>query len=203
MDLGALLDDDQRPLELAHVLGVDPEVGLERDVDLDAGRHVDERSAAPDRRVEGGELVVLDRDDRAEVLLDQVGILAQRRVGVDEDDALLLQVLAEAVVDDLRLVLGADAGQELALGLGNAQLVEGVLDLRRHVVPGLALAVGRLHVVVDVVEVQLGEVAAPGRRRLLAEDLERLEPELAHPVRLVLHLGDLVDDLRATGPCRS
>ena len=71
------------------------------------------------------------------------------------------QVLAEAVVDDLRLVLGADAGEELALGLGDAQLVEGVLDVGRHVVPGLALAVGGLHVVVDVVEVQLGRGRRP------------------------------------------
>ena len=171
MDLGPLLDDDQRPLELAHVLGVDPEVRLQRDVDLHPRRHVDERSAAPDRRVEGGELVVLDRDHGAEVLLDQVGILAHRGVGINEDDPLFLQVFAEAVIDDLGLVLGADARQELALGLGNAQLVEGVLDLRRHVVPRLPLAIGGLHVVVDIIEIQPGKVAAPVRRRFLAEDL--------------------------------
>ena len=105
VDLGALLDDDQRPLELAHVLRVDAEVGLERDVDLDARRHVDERAARPDRRVQRRELVVVGRDDRPEVLLDEVRMLAERRVHVEEDDALLLEVLAEAVVDDLRLVL--------------------------------------------------------------------------------------------------
>ena len=195
MHLGPFLDDDQGTLELPHVLGVDPEVGLQRDVHLDTGRHVDERPAAPDRRVEGGELVVLDRDDRAEVLLDQVGILAQRRVGVDEDDPLLLEVLPQAVIDDFRLVLRPHAGQELALGLGDAQLVEGVLDLGRHVVPGLALAVGRLHKIADVVEIQLAEVATPVRHGLLAEGVQRLEPELAHPVGLALHLGDLVDNL--------
>ena len=42
-----------------------------------------------------------------------------------------------------RLVLGADAGQELALRLGDAQLLEGVLDVLRHLVPGLALLLGR------------------------------------------------------------
>ena len=36
VDLGALLDDDQGPLELARVLAVDPEVGLQRERDLDA-----------------------------------------------------------------------------------------------------------------------------------------------------------------------
>ena len=47
VDLGALVDDDQRPLELAGVLAVDPEVGLERQRDLDALGHVHERAARP------------------------------------------------------------------------------------------------------------------------------------------------------------
>ena len=155
MDLCPVFDDDQRTLELAHVFGVDPEIGLQRHVNLDALGNVDERPAAPDRRVQGGELVVLDRDHRGEVLLHQVGIFANRRVGVDEDDALFLQVFTQAVVDNLGLILGPDARQKLAFGFGNAQLVERVLDLGRNVVPGLSLAVGRLHVVVNVVEVEL------------------------------------------------
>ena len=83
--VGALVDDDQRPLELAHVLGVDPEVGLQRNVDLHALRHVDERAARPDARVQRRELVVGRRDDRAEVLLDDVLVLAQAAVHVEED----------------------------------------------------------------------------------------------------------------------
>jgi hypothetical protein len=43
--LGALVDDDQRALELAGVLGVDAEVGLQRQRHIDARRHVDERAA--------------------------------------------------------------------------------------------------------------------------------------------------------------
>jgi len=34
VDVGALLADDQGALELAHVLGVDPKVGLQRHLDL-------------------------------------------------------------------------------------------------------------------------------------------------------------------------
>ena len=73
--VGALVDDDQRPLELAHVLGVDPEVGLQRDVDVHARRHVDERATRPHRGVQRGELVVAGRDDRAEVLLEELRML--------------------------------------------------------------------------------------------------------------------------------
>ena len=126
-------------------------------------------------------------------------MLTQRRVGIDEDDPLLLKVLAQAVIDDFRLILGTDAGQELALGLGDAQLVERVLDLGRNVVPGFALAVGRFHVIVNVIEVQLREFSTPCWCRLLVEGLQCLEPEFAHPGRLVLHLGDLVDN-RAREP---
>ncbi len=141
VNVGALVGDDQGPLELAHVLGVDAEVGLQRDLDVHARRHVDERSARPDGRVERGELVVTGRDDGAEVLLEELRVLAQRRVGVHEDDALALEVLADLVVDHLGLVLGGDAGDEtLALGLGDAETLVGVLDVVGQVFPGLTPA---------------------------------------------------------------
>ena len=86
--------------------------------------------------VQRGELVVADRDDRAEVLLEELRVLAQRGVGVEEEDALLLEVLADLVVDDLGLVLRRDAGdQALLLRLGDAELVVGVLDVLGQVVP--------------------------------------------------------------------
>ena len=152
--VGALVDDDQRPLELAHVLGVDPEVRLQRDLDVHALRHVDERAAGPHRGVQRGELVVADRDHRAEVLLEELLVLAQRGVGVEEDDALLLQVLADLVVDHLGLVLRGDAGdQPLLLRLRDAQPVVGVLDVGGQVVPAGRLLLGRAHEVLDVVEV--------------------------------------------------
>ena len=95
-------------------------------------------------------------------------------VRVHEDDAQLLEVLAHLVVDDLGLVLRAHTGQVLALGLGDAQLLEGVLDLVGQVIPGLAGLLGRLDVVVDVVEVDAAEVAAPGRHRASSGRVSRL-----------------------------
>ena len=67
-------------------------------------------------------------------------MLAQRRVHVHEQHALLLELLVDLVVDDLGLVLRADAGEELALGLGDAEPVERLLDVVGDVVPG---ALGR------------------------------------------------------------
>ena len=64
-----------------------------------------------------------------------------------------------------------------------------------HIVPGLALVVGRLQVVVDVLEID-ADVATPLGHRLRLENLERFEAEIPHPGRFVLHLGNLRDDLR-------
>jgi hypothetical protein len=140
------------------------------------------------------------RDDRPEVGAHELLVLAQAGVHVEEDHALGLEVGLELVVDDLGLVLRADAGQELALGLGDAEPVPGLLDVRREVLPGLRLLLGRPDVVVDVLEVDAGEVAAPKRHRACLEVLERLQAEVAHPLRLVLVLGDRRDDLARKPP---
>src|SRR5215203_570076 len=194
--VGILVGDDERPLELAHVLRVDAEVRLKRDIHANARRDVHERASRPHGRVQRRELVVVRRDDRPEVLLDDVLVLAQSRVHVQEDDALLFELLLQGVVDDLGLVLRPDTCQALPLGLRDAELLECVLYVVGHIIPGAALVLHGPYVVVDVVVVHPGEVAAPGRGRLLQERLQRLEPELQHPLRLVLVLGDHGDDLR-------
>src|SRR5581483_3557587 len=200
VDVAAFLGDDQRPFELAHVLRIDAEVGLERYLHLYARGHVNEAAARPYGRVQGGELVVGGRDDSAEVLPHDVHVLTQAAVHVQEEHSLLGQVLADLVVDDLGVVLGADAGEELALGLGDAEFVEGALDLGRHLFPAAALPLHRLHVVVDVLEVERValEVAAPEvavGHGLRLKDVERAQALLAHPHRFALHGGDGRDDL--------
>ena len=100
------------------------------------------------------------RDDRAEVVLDELRVLPQRGVHVAEQDPRRLEVLAVAVVDDFGLVLGGDAGQVLALGLGDAELLVGGLHLLGQVVPLVDLTVGGLDVVVDVLEVEVGMFTA-------------------------------------------
>ncbi len=76
---------------------------------------------------------------------------------------------------------------------GNAEAVEGLFDFFGDFVPGAALLVGGAQVVEDVLEVE-ADVAAPVRHGLGVEDFERLEAELAHPVGLVLDVGNLMDD---------
>ena len=89
--VGALVGDDQRALELAGVLLVDAEIGRELHRAAHARRHVDERAVGEHRRIERGEEIVGHRHHGAEILLHQLGMLAQRLGDRHEDDAGLLQ----------------------------------------------------------------------------------------------------------------
>ena len=122
-------------------------------------------------------------------------VLLDRRVHVAEQHALGLEVFAVAVVDDLGLVLRGDAGEILALRLGDPQLLVGVLDRLRHLVPVVAERVGRLDVVEDVVEIDVRHVAAPVGHRATSEALVALESEVEHPVGLALQPRHLPQDV--------
>src|SRR5699024_5470513 len=63
----ALISDDQGALELPHILGVDPEVGLQWDFNVDAFGHVHEGATGPYGSVQCGELIITHRNDRTEV----------------------------------------------------------------------------------------------------------------------------------------
>ncbi len=135
VDGRAFVRDDQGPLELTHVLRIDAEVGLNRQLDVDAFGHVDERAPGPHRGVEGAELVVRVRHDGVEEALHQFRVSAQSRVHVEEEDALFFQILADAVVNRFRLVLRRDATQPLLFRVGDAKAIKGVLDVLWDVVP--------------------------------------------------------------------
>ena len=178
MDLSAFVDDDQRALELAHVGRVDAEVRLQGELHVHARRHVDKRPARPHRGVQRGELVVAGGNDRAEVLFHQIRVLADGGVGVGKDHAPPRHLFAQRAVHDFALVLRLHAGEKLLLRLGNAKLVEGALDLGGHVVPRFYRMVGRLEVIVDVLEHHL-DIAAPARHGLRLEGFQALQTELA------------------------
>ena len=173
MHLGAFVSDDQGAFELACTVGVDPERGLQRQIDFNSWRDIDERTTRPDRSVECGELVVAGRDDRAKVLLDQVRVLAHGSVHVAEQDPLLFQVVTVFAVDDVGLVLGVGACEVLRIDPGDAKLFVCARHFFRGFVPlGNQLAQGT-PVVVHVVEIDVGHVGCePFRHRLLVEQAE-------------------------------
>ena len=78
----ALPGDDKGTLEPARAAGAAVEGRLQRHLDVDPRGHEDEAAAAPDGAVEGGELAIGRRDQRAEVLPEEIRMLPQ---GGEED----------------------------------------------------------------------------------------------------------------------
>ena len=133
--LAAFIGDDERALELAEVFRVDSEIGLKRVLHLHARRHVDKRAAGEDGAVQRAELVVTGRDDLAKPLSEDLGMLVKALGRTDKDDALFADRLLDVRIGGLAVELRLDAGEEFALLLGNAETLEGPLDILGNLVP--------------------------------------------------------------------
>ena len=156
---------------------------------------VHEGTTRPCSRVQRGELVVARGHALAEVFLEDLGVLAQAGVGISENNALALEVFLDLLVDDLGLVLGSDAGDQTGLlGLGDAQAVVGVTDFFGQVLPVIDLPIRGAHVVLESVEINVGEVRTPRRHWLALEQIQRLQTTLTHPLRLILNIRNETDN---------
>lgn len=78
----ALIGDDQRPLELAHVLGVDSEVGLQRNVDVNTGRDVNKGPTTPNCSIQCRKLIIAGRDYCTEIFLENIRVFSQTSISV-------------------------------------------------------------------------------------------------------------------------
>ena len=156
---------------------------------------VDEGTTGPGGRVQRGELIVTRGHALTEILLENLRVLAQAGVGVGEDDALPLEIFLDLLVDDLRLVLSGDAGDQTRLfGLGNTEAIVGVADFLGQIFPVVDLTIRRAHVVLERIKIDMGQVGAPRRHRLTFEQFQCLQTAFPHPLRLVLHLRDEAND---------
>src|SRR3546814_1155164 len=77
-DIRALVVDDQGPLELAGVGGIDAEIGGKLHRAADAYGHIDEGAVGKDRAIQGREIIVGLGHDLAQPPLHQLGIFADR-----------------------------------------------------------------------------------------------------------------------------
>ena len=100
----------------------------------------------------------------------------------------------ERTVDDFAFELSLHARQEFFFRLRYTKPVEGVLDLFWNFVPSLALLVGRLQVIKNILKIDV-DGTAPLWHRLGLENLKSLEAIVSHPFRLVLHFRNLIDYL--------
>lgn len=174
VQVGIVFDDDERVFKLAGALGIEAEVALQRKIELGALGHVDKRAARPDGAVECRKLVVGGRDERHKLFVDERLPLrvVQGLLNAGVDDTHLGCGVLHVVVDELGVVLRADARQVAALGLGDAQALKGVLDVVGHRLPVVLLVGVGLDVGDDVVHVQALDGGAPRRVGETVKDLE-------------------------------
>src|SRR5205085_6235055 len=117
--------NDESALELAEVLGVDPEISLERMFYFHARRHVNKRPAAEHRGVQGAKFVVAGRNHFAEPLPENLGMVLQTFRAADEDNALFADRLLDVGINRFAVELRFYAGQEFSFLLRNAEPLEG------------------------------------------------------------------------------
>ena len=84
VNLSAFVRDNQRPLELADIRRIQPEIRLKREIDLDALGDVNERTARPDGAVQRCEFIITIRDDRPEKLPEKIGVYLKYLVILQE-----------------------------------------------------------------------------------------------------------------------
>ena len=114
----AFLGHDDRVVHPRQLAGALADDRLERLLDDDVARHIDERAAVPQRVVQRAELVLVGRHGRAEVALHQLRVLPRGGVQVAEDDpaggeAGVKLVLCGRAVDDRQRADALDLGQAL------------------------------------------------------------------------------------------
>ena len=197
--VGALIRDDQGPLELARVLRVDPEVRRQLHRTPDAGWHVGEGAVAEHGGVQGREEIVVERHDGSEPPPDEVRVLLHGVGERREDDPELVQLRFERRRDGdaVEHRVHRDPRQRRPLLEGDAELLVHRFDLRVHfvVVRGLLL---RCRVVVGILVVDRAVVDVRPLRLLHREPVTvGTEPPLEEPLRFVLLLGDVSHDVLA------
>ena len=196
MHVRSLIGNNQRAFELTHVRRVDTEVCLQRNIDMHTFRHVDERSTGPCGGVQCREFVVVAWNALAEILLDDFRIFLDRSVGVDENHALVFEILLDRVVDDFGFILCRDAGDKTAFfRFRNAKLVIRRADLIRQFLPGRGLLVNRLDVILEIVGVKILQIDTPLRHRTVDEIAIAFQSLFQHPFRLVLICGNGAHDV--------
>ena len=194
---GALVDDDQGMFKLSGSGGVQAEIGLKRNVDGNPFGDIDKGSAGPDGAVQGGEFMIRTGNQMHEVGPDHVGIGAMKRAfEIRVNDSLSGHFLTNIVIDNFTVVLCADAGQRVPLGLRNSQTLERFPDFTGKLIPfGRHAGMSGADIGDDVLHMESGDVRSPVGNGKTVILFQAVNAKIPHPVRITLFPGDLKNDV--------
>ena len=124
-----------------------------------------------------------------EMLLDHLRVgPVQSGLKIRVYDPLGRGLLLEIMVDQLRIILRSHTGEALPLRLRDAELIEGFLDILRHLIPVRRHLRLRLDIGHDILHIQSVDGGTPGRNALFIVDLQGAKTEVPHPRRILLLL---------------
>ncbi len=201
--VSAFVGDDQGALELAGLRSVDAEVSRQLHGAAHAFGHVDKRSVGEDGGVERRVEVIGMRNHRAEVLLDQIGMLLHRLRERAEDDTHLRELALEGGGhgDRVENRVNGHAREQLLLVEGDAELLVRAQNLRVNLVEAVELRLllrGRVVGDVLVVDGSDGQVGPRWRSFFFrhAEPVaQRVQAPLQHELGLALARRDEANDV--------
>ncbi len=117
---GVFLQNNQGVLKLSCTCCIKAEIGLKRNIHMYSLRHINKGTAGPYGTVKGSKFVILWWNQLHKVFLYQILIIPQGCFHIRIYNTLLYQILLDAMVYHLRIILGTYTGQGGLLCLRNS-----------------------------------------------------------------------------------
>ena len=139
--------------------------------------------------MKSGKLVVGRGNQLHKMRPDQLGIFSpERALQIRVHHALRSHLCLYVVINQFRVILGSHTRKRFPLRLGNTQSLKGILDFFRNLVPASLHFCVRADIGNYLIHIQPFYGWTPVRNFFLIINLKRMQPEIAHPVRIVFFL---------------
>jgi len=195
----SLVGHDERPLKLARIGGIDPEIGGKFHGAAHPLGDITERAITEHRRIKGRKIVVAYRHGHADVFPDQVGMVTERLTERTKDNPLFSQRILECGFNrhTVNHRINGHTSQMLLLLQGNTQLVEGLNQFRVYLVQtGIPGFLHRCRIITDRLEIngRYFQISPVGHLHFQPFPVG-VQSEFQHEIGLFLLLPDCSDHL--------
>src|ERR1700746_1959228 len=160
-----------------------------------SGRNIDKAATAEHSAIQSADLIITGLDDFTKPFSEKVRPFLQGFRATHKDHTLIRNRLFDVRIDRLAIKLSFNSSEELPFALRNSQALERFFNLLGNVFPTPLCRLTRGKVITDQVEIYCLElVAGPMcRKRFALKDTVRILAERTYPLRLALHIGDIIN----------